>query len=274
MVRCRKSGVNMNTKALFIRFTTALFFMLIWSIPAFCSEIRDAARAGDLAKVSALLKEQPDLIASNDQTGFAPLHEAALYGRKDMVELLLAKGADITAKDKSGSTPLHLAAKGGYKDAVKSLLAHSADSNAKDNYGETPLRWAAQKGSKDAVELLLAYGAEANAKNSDSRTPLYYAVQKGFKDIVELLLANKAEVNVKTTVEHVYTNHGGGIVLTSWTPLHYAAREGNKDIVELLVNNGADVNAKLNDGTTPLKVAIVNRCNDVVEFLRQHGGHE
>jgi len=38
-----------------------LLAMLAWSTLAFCGEIHDAARAGDLKKVEALLKGNPDL---------------------------------------------------------------------------------------------------------------------------------------------------------------------------------------------------------------------
>lgn len=37
---------------------------LAWRSPAFCGEIHDAARLGDLVKVKALLKANPDLAFS------------------------------------------------------------------------------------------------------------------------------------------------------------------------------------------------------------------
>ena len=38
-----------------------------------------------------------------------PLHETARSGRKEVVELLIAKGADVNAKDVDGKTPLNSA---------------------------------------------------------------------------------------------------------------------------------------------------------------------
>jgi hypothetical protein len=52
---------------------------LACSIPAFCGEIHDAAETGDLAKVKALLKENPALISSKDNFGKTPLHIAVEY---------------------------------------------------------------------------------------------------------------------------------------------------------------------------------------------------
>ena len=41
--------------------------------------------------------------------GWTPLHDAASMGHKEIVELLLAKGANVNAKNNYGNTPLDLA---------------------------------------------------------------------------------------------------------------------------------------------------------------------
>ena len=55
-----------------------------------------------------------------------PTGEVAEQSRKDVVLLLLAKGARINALDKFGETPLHKAAKDGHKYIVKLLRQHGA----------------------------------------------------------------------------------------------------------------------------------------------------
>jgi 26S proteasome non-ATPase regulatory subunit 10 len=62
---------------------------LTWSNLAFCDEIHDAAQDGDLAKVQALLRQNPSLISSKDNNGATPLHMAASGGHKDIVNVLL-----------------------------------------------------------------------------------------------------------------------------------------------------------------------------------------
>jgi uncharacterized protein len=69
-----------------------LLITLVCSTPAFCGEIHDAAKKGDLAKVKALLKDNPDLIAGKDSAGATPLHWAVYGGHKDVVELLRQHG--------------------------------------------------------------------------------------------------------------------------------------------------------------------------------------
>ena len=88
------------------------------------SEIHAAARDGNLVKVTALLKGNPDLVSSKDNNGDTPLHWAALNGHKDVAELLLANNGDVNAKDNGHRTPLHYAEGGGHSDVAELLRQH------------------------------------------------------------------------------------------------------------------------------------------------------
>jgi ankyrin repeat protein len=101
--------------------------------------IHDAARDGDLARVSALLKENRNLVRKRTATGWTPLHWAAVKGSKPVVESLLASKAEVDARSNDGDTPLHIAALNGSKDVAELLLASGAKVNAKNNTGLTPL---------------------------------------------------------------------------------------------------------------------------------------
>lgn len=222
--------------------------------------IHYAALSGDVEKAKALLKANPDLVLSKDSAGHTPLIEAALWGYRDMAELLLANKADVNAKDSEGETPLHWAMYREHLRMAKLLLDNHAEVNSRDKYGGTPLREAAVMGESILVEFLLANKADPNAKDMFGETPLHRAAYNGNKEVAAVLLANKAEINAKS--------------LSGWTPLHKAAGEGEKDVVELLLANKADPNAKDDHGETPLHVATRFGHKDVAELLRQHGGHE
>jgi ankyrin repeat protein len=299
---------------------------MLYVTPVFCGEIHDAAKAGNLAKVKALLKNNPELVSSSDKNGRTALHWAANEGHKAVAEMLLANEADVNAKDDHSQTPLHHAAANGHRDVAELLLANKADVNAKRHAGETPLHFAAASGNKAMAELLLANKAEVNAKDNYSQTPLHLAAESGHRAMAQLLLANKAEVNAKdnysqTPLQNAVCNAHkalaelllakGADVNTRnnndhETPLHKATRDGNMSMMELLLAKGADVNAKSNLGRTPLHVALKrSKCvielllankaevnakdnlgntpshiaaiighKDIVELLRQHGGHE
>jgi len=151
---------------------------------ALSDTFHDAAESGDLEKVKAMLKDNPNLVFSRIfNFGSTPLHAAANNGHKQMVELLLDKGADVNVVDQNDHTPLHHTAGNGHKQVVELLLAKGANVNAKMHYDLTPLHIAASEGHKDVVELLLAKGANVNAKDEGGKTPLY----KAHKDVVELL---------------------------------------------------------------------------------------
>jgi ankyrin repeat protein len=219
-------------------FAAALLATLAGITPARCADtpaIIDAASKGKLAKVRALLKRNPQLVNATDSNGATPLHYAALYVHKDVVQLLLASGAEVNAKAHDGVTPLHYcAASRGSKDVAKLLLANGAEVNAKDQHGSTPLHYTV---GGDVAEFLLGNGAEANAANDGGFTPLHWAANKGWKDVAQVLLANGAEVNAK--------NHDGA------TPLALATKSGWRDVAQLLLANGGEVNAKNHDGATP-----------------------
>lgn len=69
---------------------------------------------------------------------------AAGSNHADIVEVLLAAGADIRAVDGNGRNALHHAAIGGAADALRVLLEHEncPDVNAEDGYGNTALHYA------------------------------------------------------------------------------------------------------------------------------------
>ena len=89
-------------------------------------------------------------------SGETHLHHAAKYGRKEVVELLIAKGADVNAKRNNGQTPLHRAAGGGHKEVAELLIDNGADVNSKIEAGQytgTPLDWAEGVSRRDSPEV-------------------------------------------------------------------------------------------------------------------------
>ena len=189
-------------------------------------DIFAAAIVGHTDKVAAFLKQDPKLINARDSSGKTALHWAALYGQTKVMELLLAKKADVNSLDEDGFTPLHWAATFNQSDAVKLLLANKADMNLKvQKYGWTPLRLAVIHGHMATAEALLNSGADPNLKDEENIPLLNQAVIRGKKEMVELLLANKADVNTKDSERE--------------TALDEAEEQGNKEIIELLRQHGA-----------------------------------
>ena len=73
-------------------------------------------------------------------------------------------GTDVNAKDKGffrkDSTPLHHAALKGQKEVVELLIEKGADVNAKDDVGRTPLDWAIIRNHTETADLLRKHGGK------------------------------------------------------------------------------------------------------------------
>ena len=96
------------------------------------------------------------------------MHLAAAAGYAGLVELLLAKGADVNAVDDSGRTPLSYAVDKHYQPVAQVLLAAHANPNAGSS--DLPLTEAAYYGDMPALKLLLANGADPNINTNLSRS--------------------------------------------------------------------------------------------------------
>jgi tetratricopeptide (TPR) repeat protein len=151
-------------------------------------EIHDAASAGDLNRVSALLRDNPSLVLSIDKDGFTPLHLAAAKGHKDVAELLLANNAKVNAADLDGLTPLFYATVYDKKDVAEVLLANKANVNVKEKLGQTALIYAVSKGFADIVQLLLVNKADVNVETPKGQSVFYLAVAQGRPDLSKLLM--------------------------------------------------------------------------------------
>ena len=87
--------------------TTGLILWIVLVVPAFAADIHEAAKAGDLDKVQALIKADPDAVNLRDGSGRTPLHWAARNDRLGVAEFLLNSGADVQAVDNLGYTALY-----------------------------------------------------------------------------------------------------------------------------------------------------------------------
>jgi hypothetical protein len=132
-----------------------------------------------------------------DGTNRTPLHAAAEKGHPEVMESLLARGADKEARDSLGRTPLLIGVDRGCPETVQCLLARGADPNVKDSYSWTPLHLAAMHrlgNFKDAIVVgcLIAHGADPEVRDKWDQSPLDTAASRGNVPVIEALLAGGA----------------------------------------------------------------------------------
>lgn len=184
--------------------------------------IVDAVRAGDAAKVKALIEADPALVAAKDDTDRTPLHWAARGTSHAVLAVLVEKGADLNALDRGGIAPIHSLASRGDTAGLTLLLDKGADVNLASAQGETALHHAARAGRVEAVRLLVARKADLERANLYGRTPLVLAAREmGGAAVIRALLAASANVAA--------ADKDGETALT------LAAWRGSGDVVDLLL---------------------------------------
>lgn len=114
--------------------------------------------------------------AQDMQNGYTPL-DLALFANKhkEIVDLLLEKGADVNARAASGATPLFWAVLRDQKDDVLTLLAKGANVNLTDAWGDTILDLAIRAQYAQLIPILVEHGADVNAQDQSTMRPLNYA---------------------------------------------------------------------------------------------------
>jgi ankyrin len=207
----------------------------------------------------------------------------------EMVELLLASGADANVMSRLGTGEAaalhHVLDEEGHaavrRQLVEIFVKYKAYIEIRDSWGQRPLHYAALNGQTEAVESLLDHKAFVNCREDiyhpgrnefnintggrigesepqtqpvpDMYTPLHNAIVRGHVATVKLLLARGADPNAETT--------------EGYTPLHNAAAEGNMEIISLLLARGVDVNARTSSGLTPLFEAASYGKSEAMKLL-------
>ena len=108
----------------------------------------------------------------------------------DILELLVANGANIHMVDGDNRSLLHIACDNGDIPLVKYLVEKGVSLKAKDKSGWTPLHIACGPGPGDDRELvhyLIQNGADRYARDMNQHTPLHLATQFKAKKVVHYL---------------------------------------------------------------------------------------
>ena len=209
-----------------------------------------AIKAGEYERVKTLVSADPALVNARSSTGESAILTAVYNGRKQIANLLVARGATLT---------LFEACAAGEFDRVERLLEHGAAVNAYSDDGWTPLHLAAFFGHPKVAELLLAHAADATARsrNGNGNTPLHAALAANQKLVAGLLIGSGADLNAADAA--------------GWRPLHLAAANNNLDAMKTLIAQGADVGVANGEGLTALALAQKRNHKEAAALLQRHG---
>lgn len=246
---------------------------------------------------------------SPTQGGFTPLMYAARDGRIDIVQMLVAKGADIELADANHITPLQMAIENENIALARYLLERGANVNSKDDYGRTPLWLAVEMRNVEigpngtehdnsvdraaALELirdLLKRGANVNARTTDwpptrrhlmrlgdlswvnfiGQTPFLRAAFSADLTVMKLLLEYKADPNIETEEGTTPLMAAAGM---NWVvqQTYTESDQAILDAVKLCMELGNDVNHTNSMGLAAIHGAANRGSDHVIQFLADHG---
>ncbi|ETW06130.1 hypothetical protein H310_03718 [Aphanomyces invadans] len=242
----------------------------------------EAAQKGMASHVKASFKSGTIPInGTHSELEWTALHAAAANCHVEIVEWLLANGADACSVTTKNKTPLALAVQRGHSSVVK-LLRGSRNFTA-DEFVE-----AARRGNLGDVNAIVEWGIDVDATNKYGVSALMFAVEEGHVDVVAYLLrkganAVSATTRFGTSLWLVAVDKGHPDIVRKFlragvsvlykdpeddsTALHIAAGRGHASVAAILVEEGADKAACTTDGDTPYRIAWRNRHLDVVDPL-------
>lgn len=219
----------------------------------------------------AICHQNPDIVRELIQHGAnvdtpsihgSPIHLAALYGGKRIVQMLLDAKVDINAppSDSLQMTALQLAISQRHYVVVDMLMDAGASVNAPtgSQTGRTALQAAVERQNISLVGDLISRGADVNAPPAENygATALQLAAAGGAFNIAFLLLEEGAQIDAAPA-------QVGG-----YTALEGAAMNGRIDILHLLLQNYQGLSSFEMHRQKALEVAESNGQVVVVEVLR------
>lgn len=137
------------------------------------------------------------LLAVRAAKGQSILHYVAAAGNSALLNILLAKGADVSVRNRNGETPLHTALENGKEAIAVKLIDAGADILGLAR-GKPILAYMHAGASQPVVEkLILAIRAargDISRCGTDGHTALHYASRRGYDRLVGILVSNGADV--------------------------------------------------------------------------------
>jgi len=173
------------------------------------ADLQRANRFGETALMLAAWKNRKEAVrwllahgaqANREQREWTALHYATFAGHAELVETLLAAGADVNARSTNGSTVVMMAAREGHAALAGRLLEAGANPALKNDYDDDAVAWAMRQGNYDIAKTFTSAENFAELVRQATARPLPPPVRsQSAPDHVDALLrkARLAEMDDK-----------------------------------------------------------------------------
>ncbi len=217
----------------------------------------DAVSVADEYAVAKMIKKDKNILVS----GELPVEIDRLdhYGRTQLLNCGASHSASkhISEIDKS------------CVNIVKLLIANGANVTAVDNYGEGALSLAVYRGYFDLCRFLIDSGVDIDRQDNNGKTAIMKAVGHGFKNIYDLLIQNNANVLLHDfeglTIFHYATR------LAASNNIFVPFLEHIIQTIKALNSSFMIDSFKDNDGRTALHYGVLLHCFKCCKILVEAG---
>lgn len=257
----------------------------------------------EIKKLELLLNNNIVDVNYENNKGNIFLHKACLFGRSNIIDVLVDFGCHLNIQNKLGQTPLHIACKQGDIGIIEKLIDYGADLTVKEyEYQSAPVFISYKlENFIDIIDLFIHridLGNVLCQTNNTKKTLLHLVCSYDTYDCVKHMIDKIKSVEKDQLIDQLddygmspifyacinNSYHKVKLLLENgadinrvndknFSLLHFACKYNSLDIVKLLVDSGCDVNCKNNMGYTPLHYACINSSLELVEFLISSGAN-
>lgn len=239
-----------------------------------------------------LTKEYID-INIRDNGGNYLIQFAILNNQKQIVSLLINKGAKLDILDTDERGILYIPIKYSYNDILELLLHFNNTSigisltELQDRLGYTPFHYAIMFKNEYALDKLLSMNLNINKQNKAGYTGLHLCVLSKVANFIEKILQKNPNLNLLSkdgeTVLHLacsfelykvselLLNKGADPNITDFgnelTVLAYVISLNRLDFVKLLISHSADPNIQDQYGSTALHHCVYEDRYEILDFI-------
>jgi ankyrin repeat protein len=220
-----------------IRIAAGVLTLLSLSLPACHKRGKDQVKA--------------ELLEAGYQFSDADWFKSARQNDVSALKKFSAAKFPATTRTTAGDSALHESASSGAEAAADYLLKCGIPIDARGSGERTPLMSAIAHDQTAMVRWLLRQGADSKLKDAEGFSPLMLAVHQGYAgSVTELAARNREDLD---------------------PALLLAALIGKEGVIDSLTSFGASVHTRMEDGRTPLMIAVENGHTACVSLLLDLG---